>query len=166
MADRPYLPLFAGMELIRRSGGLALSPVGNLLGNLPVAPSRCVYQITVGQRVVADPFPLDQRGYIEAGGVPGGSIVGPDSNLVYAVLSQTYVDPEVGYPESSVTVITYVKSATLCEIVVDGVTHVFPEQTELFPGSGYWAATLPTASIGRNFTPGETLCFNADLYQS
>lgn len=35
MADRPYIPLVAGMELVRRSGALTQYPPDYLLGNLP-----------------------------------------------------------------------------------------------------------------------------------
>lgn len=38
MADRPYIPLFAGMEVVRRSGPLTRFPVSNLLGNVPDTP--------------------------------------------------------------------------------------------------------------------------------
>lgn len=38
MADRPYIPLFAGMEVVRRSGSLTRFPVGSLLGNVPDTP--------------------------------------------------------------------------------------------------------------------------------
>lgn len=40
-----YLPLFAGTELLRRSGALTTFPVGDLLGNLPETPPEAPPEI-------------------------------------------------------------------------------------------------------------------------
>lgn len=69
MPNDGYLPLVAGAELVRRSGGLTTFPVGNLLGTLPNngPPSAArAYQWEEGSRdiliVFSDPYEFNSSG--------------------------------------------------------------------------------------------------------
>lgn len=91
MADRPYLPLVAGMELVRRSGNLTQFPPDYLLGNLPTPPE--------GELRFNIPVVEGTEGFAHA-----GSVYGTGDESAFVTLSSL---GDVWYPVAALA-FTYV----------------------------------------------------------